>query len=201
MGKIENQNKREPGEDDGKNIQGRMKNKIDWQKWGAIAAIVIIPITVLFYLWQKPSTQQEGTINTINQIGDNTIVGTTQRGLSDAQKNILINALAKEPGKAGFITKIFDSEADQFASQLAQIFTTAGWKVSQTNKSLLDNFNGKINIFMTGAQSSNSTLIYHEFSIPSFDQANILYESIKPREGSFSGSLEPDTLYIEVGSQ
>jgi hypothetical protein len=81
------------------------------------------------------------------------------------------------------------------------VFKSSGWEVAPVGRDLLDDFNGKINVFMTGSSSTSGIEIYNIVSIPAFDQAEISYKSGQPRIGSFGGSLQEHTLYLEIGSK
>src|SRR5260370_40749188 len=48
------------------------------------------------------------SINTVGQIGNNTIIGTTPRTLSAQQKTILETMLVRHPMQVGFISKMID---------------------------------------------------------------------------------------------
>jgi len=164
-----------------------------------------------FSFWQKNNLSQKvtdspGSINTINQVGDNTVIDNTvivdnlDRNLTPDQKSILKNTLKGSIEDVIFISKIFDPEAKKYADQLAEVFSSAGWNVvAPIHQDLLDDFNGKINIFMTSSTTKN-TIIYN-LSVPAFDQSGITYDSKVPRDGSFGGGLRENTLYIEVGSK
>ncbi|KKW19974.1 MAG: hypothetical protein UY63_C0004G0059 [Parcubacteria group bacterium GW2011_GWA2_51_10] len=58
----------------GKSDDVRPTGKIDWQKRAVIVAVIIFVFGLIAdYFLQKPSVQQEGTINTVDQIGDNIV--------------------------------------------------------------------------------------------------------------------------------
>jgi hypothetical protein len=141
------------------------------------------------------------SINTIGQVGNNIIYDNSGRVLSDAQKNIMRQVLSENFGKVALISKVFDLEAKKYANQLSDIFKSAGWEVSPIREDLLDDFDGKINIFMTGTSSLSNTDVFTVASAPFFDKSNVPYVSEPPRIGSFGGSVQENTLYLEIGSK
>ena len=141
------------------------------------------------------------SINTIGQVGNNIIYDNSGRVLSDVQKNIMRQVLSENSGKVALISKVFDLEAKKYANQLSDIFKSAGWEVSPIREDLLDDFDGKINIFMTGTSSLSNTDVFTVASAPFFDKSNVPYVSEPPRIGSFGGSVQENTLYLEIGSE
>lgn len=178
--------------------------------WGTSILTVLSGLLVSYFGFgigkSVPATSLDvnnspSSINTIGQVGNNTIVGKSARFLSKDQKVILKNAFSRTTERVVFMSKIFDAEAKAYAEQLSEPFVSAGWDVeAPIRQDLLDDFDGKINIFKTGKNVSTDISVSLFEKIPAFDQAGILYESKIPRKGSFGGNLEEDTLYIEVGS-
>ena len=147
-------------------------------------------------------TGSPNSINTVGQVGNNTIVASSDRTLSSDQIDLLKHVLSQSTGKVALKSKLFDSEAKNYANQLAEVFRLAGWQVGPNSHDLLDDFlNDEINIFMTGSDSTSSVIIYPVLRISAFDQAKIRYRSEQPRTGSFGGNLQEDTLYLEIGSK
>jgi len=182
------------------------------KKYPKISISVIIAIISLFVeiyaeFFHNSNSQIEvknspNSINTIGQIGDNIITADSSRTLNDSQRKILKDLLlSKEPGKVAFKSKLFDREAENYANQLADAFKSSGWEIGLVAKDLLDDFDGKINVFKTGTSSPDGTNVYLVDSFPALDSAGILYKSEMPRIGSFGGNLQENTLYFEIGSK
>lgn len=130
------------------------------------------------------------------------VVSAQPRILTSEQKDKLISILSSQKGgKVGFIVKIHDSESKNYAEQLLEAFKLAGWQVMPSRYDLLDDFNGKINIFMTGQKVAEDVSVFLVSAFMPFDQTGILYQSETPRVASFGGGIEENTLYLEIGAK
>lgn len=76
------------------------------------------------------------SINTIDQVGDNTInVGTQQRNITQNTKNQLSSVLPKNKNQTIEVNSIDgDTEAFRFATQIKEYLESFGYSVSGINK-------------------------------------------------------------------
>lgn len=184
-----------------KHFIGKPSGRINWQKWGVIVAIIGVLVTV--YFSQNTSIDQTvidspESINTVGQFGNNTIViDNTYRRLTSDQELFLKNELRKSAGKVGFVSKIFDPEAANFASKLSNIFVDANWEVvGKLNPTLANSFDGDFVIFSKLELSTKADLVRIALS-----KVGLLYSSKLIPDNWVSGNFMEDTIYIVIDSQ
>ncbi len=170
---------------------------------GVGGSIIVAIISGFFSFLSKEKTGINVTaqnlsniIQTVNQNGDNYI--NAPRKLTNNQILSVDKFLReKPPGRVCFKIKIFDPEAKEYAQQLMEIFKNGGWDTScQVDLNLLDDFQGKINLFKITSKNELELV-----KIPLFDELKIPYQSEPPRVGSYNGLEKNDALYIEVGGK
>jgi hypothetical protein len=110
----------------------------------------------------------------------------------------LVKKLSTSKGlNVGFVTKVFDSESENYATQLSKIFNEASWNVIYPiNKTLLDDFNGSINIFAQHGLIANADLVCVILS-----EVGIRCERQPLRDGVVSGVFDQNTIYLIIGSR
>lgn len=123
------------------------------------------------------------------------IVELQPRTLTDTQKKKLLEIVAKQPGRIGFVSRLMDGESSDFADLLTSVFTEAGWTIAPTIRTSLNDFPGFLSIFVTGENLNPSA----DFICKSFQETDIVCHSENIQDSSIGGVREPNTVYVVVG--
>jgi len=119
------------------------------------------------------------------------------RSLSEIQRTQLIESLSLLKGHSVvFVTRLMDGESANYAAQLEEAFTEAGWNVGPMNRTLLEDFPG----FITAAVSNDVKAKERLFSVrDAFLKAGIDFRHTPIQPNSLSIQFQPDTVYVLVG--
>lgn len=125
------------------------------------------------------------------------IIELQPRKIITEQRLKLVESLSKKKGKIGFISKLLDSESEDFATELSEIFREAGWQtVEPINRTLLDDFEKGLNIFAKPELKEYADLV-----VKSLNEVGILIWPQPIRDGSLSGNFDENAIYIAVDSK
>lgn len=125
---------------------------------------------------------------------DAQIAALSPRELTAVQRTTLLEQIRPVPGKVAFISRLMDGEGHEYAAQLAQLFSSAGWTVVSIAGNSLAELPGKVTV----AVSDPSMVARGTYVCNALSKAGIRCGA-DLRSGSMSGPLSADTLYVVVG--
>jgi len=172
--------------------------------WAAIIAAVLTTISTVG-LWWTGSILDHRKQQEISNLRSS-LSKLQPRTLTTAQRQKLISELSgREKSKVGFSTKMLDGEAKHFAEQLAEVLKGVGWTVVEPmNSTLLDDFDGKINIVFSNAKDAPVDVKLAktaEALCQILSNAEIPCKMGPVREGSLSGQFEVGAIFLLIGSR
>lgn len=118
------------------------------------------------------------------------------RELTTAQKTKLLEQIRIIPGKVAFISRLTDGEGHNYAAQLAQLFSNAGWAVVSIAGNHLADLPGTVTI----AVSEPSMVSRGRFVCNALTIAGIRCGA-DLKSGNIPGPLSADTLYVVIGQR
>lgn len=122
------------------------------------------------------------------------------RSITNEQSQRLLKLLASNKGKVGFFSKVFNDTSKEFAIKLSAIFKEAGWQIEEPiNQTLLDDYDGRLNIFADGTNPSQVELA--NLIVNALNEVGIPIGPQPIRDNSFSGPFSKEAVYILVDSK
>ena len=123
---------------------------------------------------------------------------TSPRKLTEEQSKTLPNLLSFESKfQVAGMCRMMDTESYNYAEKLISAFREAKWKVSETNRSFLDDIDSDVVVAIT----ENEQIEVANKIIFVLNKVGIAAKKLdKIRENSFSGA-QPNTIYLIVGAK
>lgn len=130
------------------------------------------------------------------------------RVLTPEQKTLLITQLSeKHDQSVGFVSRMMDGESQDYAETLAAIFREAGWQVAPINRTGLYDLPNMLTLAVIVENPDNLESVAKsrhldpvaDFICQTLQEVGINCQPASIPPNSYSGPLQPHTLYIFVG--
>ena len=181
-------------------------NKLDRAtKWTISVSIVIAVVGALFsyFHFDKRITQTvTDSPYSTNVIGDNNNVQTTSWSLTGGQQSTLEKALSANKGKVFIVSKIQDYNSENFANQLSDTFSKAGWEINVGGDSTLLQYLHTDIVVHVYPGSNKELEEQAELVCSTLNQIAISCGSEHIEGNQFitvTGQMATDTVYVFVG--